>query len=331
MTLKNIYVLAIFAIVISSCEKTVPPPKFSLIPVRYGPEDILIDNSTGEDRILASCSARRQQYGSSGDIVSVNIQDNTFHIMERQGEPEGFILHPHGFDIVTISSTTYLYVITHKSYNDTGNFIVRYIVNNKLLTFDKLYSSPFIVSPNAIALLPDGGFYFSNDGNEDLLNIFLKPTNGSLIYSDVDGNMSIAEDGLRYPNGVAIKGSKLFLATVLGNALYSYDINNDRTLSSKKILCSGYGWDNFRWNGKMLIAARHSDIPKFLSHYVDAKSYSPSEIAAIDTATGLQDIILKNDGSIISGVSTALIHNDKIYCGQIFEPYIVAFDDDYAY
>lgn len=321
--------LALFILLLASCDKDSQLQKFANIPVFYGPEDILVDNSTSSVRILASCSARRSQYGSAGEIAAINLSDYTYTIMPRVGEPVGFSLHPHGFDIVTLSGNTYLYVIAHRPINDTGNCIVRYKVDADRLEFDKIYFHGLISSPNAIAVTNDGNFYFSNDGNESILNIILKPTNGTLIYGDIEGNMKIVDDGLRYPNGVAVNDKNVYLATVLGDAIYKYDIATENSLENKQKICSGYGWDNFRWYENNLIVARHTDISKFLLHYTDESKYSPFEVVEIDPSTGSEKVILKDDGSIISGVSTALVWEDKIFCGQIFEPYIVSFDKDF--
>ncbi len=326
---KIFHVLLILPLLIS-CKKETYTLDYTNIPVYYGPEDILLDYSLSDVRLLASCAARRSQYGDSGEIIEINLQDNSYNRLTRTGEPVGFSLHPHGFDIVTLSGVTYLYVITHRPFNDTGNAIIRYKIDNHALKYDRIYFHGLIKSPNAIAVLPNGGFYFSNDGNESLLNILIKPTNGSLIYSDEDGNMKVVDEGLRYANGVAVRDKKVFLATVLGDAVYSYDRDENFMLTNKRKLCSGYGWDNFRWKEDKLIAARHTDIPKFLLYYTDDSNFSPFEIVEIDTATGNQKIMLKDEGSTISGVSTALVWEEKIYCGQIFEPFIVSFNKNYG-
>jgi hypothetical protein len=291
----------------------------------FGPEDILLDENNGNARILASCSARREKYGDGGEIYEIDMATNISKILPRTNEPQMFVLHPHGFDITTINEKTYLYVIAHRPFNDTGNSVVRYLVEKERLIFDKIYINSLIVSPNALAALPNGSFYLSNDGNENILNILLKPNNGSIIYSSEDGEMKTVDNGLNYANGVAVKNGKLFLATVLGKAIYSYDILDNNDLINKKRLVANTGWDNIRWNEDKLIVARHTDISKFLAHYVSEKNYSPFEIASIDTSNGNSKILYQNDGSIISGVSTALLYKNNIYMGQIFEGYVTMF------
>jgi sugar lactone lactonase YvrE len=80
----------------------------------------------------------------------------------------------------------------------------------------------------------DGHAYIGNFGTTQH-NVNVKPT--CLIHVTPDGDANIAADNLEFPNGTVITpdGKRMILGETYAGRLTSYDINDDKSLSNRKV------------------------------------------------------------------------------------------------
>lgn len=323
------YLFFIACIGFFSCKKEVHTLVQPLkITTGYGPEDMVLDESTNPARILISCNTRREYQPLEGEIYALNTADNQVVKLPREGEPEGLTLNPHGIDIEMVDGEWCLYVISHQSFNDSTHAVLKYKIAADKLIFEEIYVHPLLLSPNALTVMPDGSFYVSNDdgGGDAIAEQLFNPLGGTVIYFDSNEHWSKVAEYIRFSNGICALDKKLYLATSRNKGVFEYDIQADGSLTNKKELCNLDGWDNLRvCNGK-IIGARHTDQAKFLRHSLSEENISPWAIYEINPENGDYRKLAENDGSIISGVSTGLVYNGKVYVCQIFESYIVVYE-----
>lgn len=87
--------------------------------------------------------------------------------------------------------------------------------------------------PNDLTLdTQNGGFYFSDPGDSSKE----KPI-GTVHYVDRKGKTTLCDDGLAFPNGIALTpdGKKLYLAESQTNQVHVYDVTEPGKLSKRKL------------------------------------------------------------------------------------------------
>ena len=87
------------------------------------------------------------------------------------------------------------------------------------------------------------------------------------------------------------------------------------------------GLDNISFiNDNEVLVTAHLKQIAVLKHYKDPKNISPTVIYRVNINTGDYKAVYADKGSDISGGSTALYYNGKIYISQIFEPFLLKCD-----
>ncbi|MFN8259472.1 MAG: SMP-30/gluconolactonase/LRE family protein [Chitinophagales bacterium] len=319
--IKKFLFLIVILCSILSCQKEKQHKSYSKIVTAPGPEDIVFD--ARNNRILVSCNERRSGHPFSSEIQQIDILTNTCTALSVIDLPS-IPFNPHGFDLQTVNGIPYLYVINHYKDDEASSSVLQFKINQDNLTFIKEYKHPLLISPNDLTVLPSGGFYFSNDKNSaDILELLTNPKAGSLVFCDGTDTWKKVDSAIGFPNGLYAEGNKLFLATSRNNALYSYDMQSDGTLLNRRVLSGINGMDNISINGDELIVAVHPDEVRFaLLSYIPT-TLSPSRTYSIDKRTGVAKVIFKDDGSMISGSSTALVVGNDLYLSQVFEGFVL--------
>jgi len=298
------------------------PGIIHLLPTGYGPEDIVLDSLHHPSRILVSCSSRRPEYPPYGEIEAIDPLTGSRVVMKRTGEPEGLIFKPHGISLVQAGEIQYLYVISHN--DDNGiHPIIQYQIDDNTMTFVRMLNSKLLVSPNALQAFPDGSILVCNDAatrNSTKEKIFRLKL-GNILYYDETGNWSIVADSLGMPAGLTGMGNRIFVSAALENKLYSYQFS-DGQLMDKKIICSVKGPDNIRIHNNELILTSHSKPFRFIRHVKNQSRRSPSMVFSVNPLTGELTKLFYDNGRNISAASVALIFNNRLVIGQIFEPFI---------
>ena len=306
---------------IFSCEKVTLRKTYTKIATAPGPEDIVLDKSN--NRILVSCDERRIAQPLNGEIQQINIETNECKNLPLLNLP-AIPFYPHGFDLQKVNGIDYLYIINH--YKDVANTssVLQFKINVENLEFVKEYKNSLLISPNDLTVMSNGSFYFSNDKNSPgILEYLTNPNAGSVGYCDGNNDWKKVDSSITFPNGLYNENNKLFLATSRNHALFTYDIQNDGTLSNKSTLSTINGMDNILVNGDELIVAVHPDEVKFALLSFLPETLSPSKTYSINKQTGAAKAVFYDDGKIISGSSTALVVGNDLYLSQVFEGFVL--------
>ena len=213
-------------------------------------------------------------------------------------------------------------MITHDDQKNVHP-IIQYLIDGDDLIFVKLLSSRLLISPNALQAFPDGSLLVCNDAAErnNMKEKIFRLKRGNVVFCDNRGNWSVVADKLGMPAGLTGMGNRIFVSGTLENKLYSYQLA-DGQLTNKKLVCIIKGPDNIRICNGNLIVTSHSKPFKFIRHVKDKSRESPSLVLSVDPLTGKSARLFYDDGKQISAASVALIFNNQLVIGQIFEPCI---------
>lgn len=327
-----------FVITFASCSSKLPIAKHRnsvKIIVGPGPEDIVLDTfSTSYPRILASCSQRREKNPFYGEICEVNLNNDTYKILSRLNEPEGMVFRPHGIDLVKNSDgELLLYCISHNKEKKEHSIII-YSVFADQLKFKEKLDSPLLVSPNDVTADCSGEIFVTNDAGKhgSTIEPLLKLKRSNVVhYYPAEKKWNVAADRFSYANGIAINhcmSDNIILSTVRSNKLFMLQnsgVNKDVYLP--KTIAKLKGLDNITFvNDKEILVTAHLKQVAFLKHFKDAKNISPTVVYRVNIITGDYSTVYSDDGSNISGGSTALYFNNKLYISQVFEPFLLKCD-----
>lgn len=302
------------------------------IVVGPGPEDIVLDTfSSSNPRILASCLQRRKGNPHYGEICEVDINNNNFKILKRTKEPEGLVFRPHGFDLVKNSKgEILLYCISHNDEKKEHSIII-YAVYADRLEFKEKLDSPLLVSPNDVTADCSGQIFVTNDAHKrgSTMESLLKLKRSNLVRFDPVGKIwNVAAERFSYANGIAVNhcpADYAILSTVRSNKLYLLKKQaDDKGRYSKTVIAKLKGLDNITFlNDHEVLVTAHLRPIAFLKHYKDAKNISPTVVYKVNIFTGEYKAIYVNDGSAISGASTALYYKGQLYLSQVFESFLL--------
>lgn len=311
------------------------PPKLQEKTIHIGPgtEDMVLDTLNGQQRLLVSCSQRRKDLPEFGDIVALNLKNDSKDTLARTGEPAGLSFHPHGIDLVKgADGTPLLFVVNHEDTPDgKRNSILVYEVMGNTLVFKKQHTDKTIVSPNDVAGLPDGGFYATNDSKRSkmgfgwLMEKLFKVRTSTIVYCNAQGQCINANDKkLAYANGILIVNDLVYVAATQKKTLAEYQRLADGTLQYNRNVVKLNGLDNIsQVNADHAIIAAHPKPGKFLKHARNAEKLSPGVVYLVKLDNGKTEELFANDGSKISGNSVAVAHGNSFYIGQVFEDWIL--------
>jgi gluconolactonase len=114
--------------------------------------------------------------------------------------------------------------------------------DKKVSVIPSTYNGKPLNGPNDLWNTPDGGVYFTDPyykrtwWDHDTM-----PQNCQAVYYLAPDHKTIMRviDDLKAPNGIVgtLDGKSLFIADISGNKTWKYSINNDGSLSAKKLFC----------------------------------------------------------------------------------------------
>ncbi len=307
------------------------------IDVGGGPEDMAIDHSLGYPRIIVSCKERRKENEEKGSFYSIDL--NTHQSKQLHIEPANFEIFPHGIDIVTIDSTTYLYAISHHQEGDTWRHpVFRFKIKGDTLALDEsqVLENALMSVPNDLDVLSDGSFYASNyvpnTNPNEVTKAVLGIKTGSIVHYDGKGNWQIAEKGFCFPNGIWIDEAKnlLFVANGACHEVLRYEINGDGRLKANSKQSTAQQSEKITLGDNLLLdnegrlwTAAHPCPLDFSAHAENSEEKSPIQAFVIDPMTLKAGNVFQNNGELISAASTALFINQRLYISQVFDPFIL--------
>lgn len=302
----KLIVLLVIGIVFSSCSSKLLTSQsyttFKQIDVGGGSEDFLLDTIEG-NRLLISCDERREK-NKQGSIWEYNFNNKVAKPLPFETELS-FNFHPHGICLVKTPEKTYLFVINHESKDN--NEIDRFIVKNDKLALDRRFTN-LIGTPNDVFAVSANEFYYSD----------YKFFGGNIVQYNGEYNKIVKH--LNYANGIYIENNTLFFSTTLKGHLYKVDLNTKKKQKLAKIK----GADNImEYSSNELLITSHPRFVKFVKHAINSTKISPSVVYKVSKNSKQKELIFYDTGSKISATSTAFVHNERLYLGQVFEHFIL--------
>jgi len=298
--------------------------------VGSGPEDMVPDTLNDTKRLLISCASRRDAQADFGEIVSYDLVSGKIDTLVRTNEPDTLLFRPHGICL----EKDILYIISHEREPDC-HIVLLYKVDGDKLIFQELIRSTLLNSPNALVTGPSGEIYVVNDSGKrgSLAEKMFRLRRANVIRlskgSKGDWKAEIVITGLGYPAGINRIGNAIFVGDAVLHKIHMYTISGGELVSAGEI--DGLkGNDNIRIYKDMLLVPGHVKPLKFVGHARKGK-ISPVEVFLSNPETGTTESLFFDDGTRISGGSTAVIYNDNLYISQVFEPYILRICVDRIY
>jgi hypothetical protein len=324
------------------------------LPIGSGPEDLVLDTLTTVPRLLVSCDARRASEVPAAGIWTLDPASRQTAELPRFDEPESFIFHPHGIDLVwqplppgsvaagegalrpdQEKAVPVLYVINHDDHRDEHS-VIAYRVFPDHLTFLRSWTDPLLNSPNALTVLNDGTLLVTNDSGKrgNRLEALLKRKKSTVVAWNATRNKWwVAADNLAYANGIVSRRNRVYVATTRQSRVFAYHWDGEM-LQERVELARVSGADNLRWDGEDLLVAGHPSIFAFVRHASSAARKSPVKVWRIPGSTTnspavasdkppAPECIYADDGSIISGAATAMIWDGHLYLSQVFDPFVL--------
>lgn len=323
-----------------------------------GPEDLEVEGRLpNARRLLISSQDRRASPLPQGAIFSLSEGDERPRRLPLLGR-DGCSFHPHGMSLVVHEGTPYLYVINHHDPADVGagagclpsgkwkakvSSVEVFRVEREALHFlTRLADPEKLTNPNDLVALPDGTVWVTNpaDGLAAVREGLLRRNVTSRLAlftcsptSEEPGCQGTWKKGRRfgtYLNGIAERngGQELFVTSTAEGKIYRLDAASARgeSASEPETLTKVAGADNLSWadaDRTQLLVAGHPDVRQYLQHSASAKAPSPSQLTAVEVATGRTEVLFADGGSRLSGSSVGVRAGEVWYLGQVFEPYLL--------
>ena len=307
------------------------PADFSVsaerIAVGPGPEDMVLD-TLFSPRLLISCAARREAYKPYEEIEALDLLSMERSVLVRSNEPDSLVFRPHGIFL----DGDLLYVISHEREPDIHPILI-YQVHERHLEFKEKILTGKQHSPNALVTGPRGEIYLVNDSGKrgSIIEKALKLKRASVVMlrKNAEGQWEshfMATD-LGYPAGMNRFGNEIFAGDATLNLIHHYRIS-EKGLTPLPNIEGLKGNDNLRIHQGKILTCAHVKPLRFVRHAKNQAKHSPVKVFLVDPQSGKTETLFANEGSQISGASTAIIFDDYLYISQVFEPYILKVKTD---
>ncbi len=275
---------------------------FSKINTFFGPEDLALDTTGKEERLIIACDERREGK-LAGKILAYDIKKDTTYELKLVFNKNKLAFHPLGIALYK----NCLFIINHSSKNQAE--ILRCTLKTKSIIIDTILKDKSIDFPNDIFAVNSDEFYTTN----------YHYINGNITHYK-NNTYTIIDKGLKLPNGIIKVKNQLIVSTTLGNSLISYDIKNNY---KKKKIAKIKGADNLSYDSKNIILSSHPKFIRFFKHSKDESKSAPSVIFSLDLKTKTKKVIYSNNGEQISAASGALFYKNKLYITQVFDNFVL--------
>lgn len=301
-----------------------------------GAEDITVDAPTGYAYL--SADDRRASLGGEpvqGGIYGLDLT-RPDSVPQRLTEELPFSFHPHGLYLFRGNpGVQRLFVVNHREDGSETIEIFRISSPGQISHLETI-SYPELISPNDVVAVGPRRFYVTNDHGyprghwmqtlEDYLGLPL----AKISYFDGEKGHIVAKT-LRYANGINISpdGRYLYVAEVVARKVRRFEIGDrPETLRRDEVLPVGTGADNLEWDSEgYLWTGAHPHLLAFAAHARDEQALSPSQAVRINPESGATDIILSDNGELLSGSSVAAYWQNTLLVGPVFADHILRCSD----
>jgi arylesterase/paraoxonase len=288
-----------------------------------GIEDLDIDSETGT--VFLSSHDRRNR-ASNGAIWSMNTDGKLLKNLTEHLNLSQF--RPHGISFLNINGSKFLFVISHR---DEKDIVLKFRFAKDSLSLENSYSSTDFSSPNDLCATDENAFFITNDhgtvkGWKKTLVDFLRLPVGNVVYFD-NGKSTVVLDKITYPNGVLVHNDEVYVSSTIGNYIAAYTPKSaNYHLEEVRRISTPHAPDNLMAWGNRIYTAGHPKLLAFTKHVKSSNAKSPSSVYYLQNGE-IHEILL-NDGTLLSGSSTALpVFDSKgkqtIFVGSVFEQKIL--------
>ncbi|KAG0695903.1 hypothetical protein DFH29DRAFT_1083182 [Suillus ampliporus] len=260
--------------------------------------DHLDVNGTVASRfVIAGCDPNRKAWNTvmgplhnadpRGYLWLVDTQDNSLQRIELEGYPEGHDFHPLGLEVTPSQdgAPSTLYIVNHaREKTVIEHFVISPDAPTQAL-WQRTLSSPWFVSPNALAITNETSFYVSNDHLmtrrlpfplapilplvESIAGLPLSWLAHVTVNPDGTITHELAALGVAFSNGVAISpdGTTLALSSTTLGQIYFYDRNTTtNALKYRETVNVPFFSDNIMFDEHgALIATGHPHFPSLVA------------------------------------------------------------------
>lgn|GEM_PF-1626598 len=216
---------------------------------------------------------------------------------------------------------------------------------SRLVFIQRLTAPSILTNANDLVALPDGQIWITNpppttlqqlrEGlfehvNSKVVHFACKDRDAkSLRCASTPESWSVAWEGGRFVNGIEYAPAngtapeRLFVASSAGKAIYPFLVTSTGELVEGLKLDLDTAPDNLTWidpeRRHTLLIAAHPNLRRLVQHAIRHRSRSPSQVVRLE----LGDVprswtVFRNDGSVVSGASTAACFEGDLILGKIF-------------
>ena len=277
-------------------------------------------------------ASRRAGDLKQGGLYFMDLKTDTFQVKSLTaniGKP----FYPHGIDMIRLDSNRHrLFVINHVG--DTNLVEVFTLYNRDSLVYEKTLTDKTMFSPNDIVAIGENQFYFTNDKNSKTAwgkfqETYLQRSHCHITYFNGENYRDVIENGMPYSNGIRYDFNRklMYIASSRNFVVNVYNRTENGDLEFVESIPCGTGVDNIELDvaGNLWIGC-HPKLLDFSNYSQGKAATSPSEIIKI-TYHGLGDyeknIIFLDDGSNISGTSTAAVYKDLFFTGNVMDDHFL--------
>lgn len=243
-------------------------------------------------------------------------------------------LHPHGVGLYVRDGVKRLFVVNHPT--RTSSTVELFdVLDGPTLKHLRTVEAPEFISLNDVAPVGPEQFYVTIDAGTRagtfgrVVETFARMPWSGLGFFD-GAKASVAVQGLRYANGVAVSsdGATVFVSETTGRRLLAFSRDaSTGALTQRAALMTEAGLDNISIgdDGALFIGA-HPKMLEFLGHAKDPAHHSPSQVLRARYTNGafeLSDVGI-DDGSTLSGSSVAVpLGGGRTLVGSVFEKHVL--------
>lgn len=324
-----------------------------------GPEDFVVQKGKGyrADRLLVSSRDRRNDAEGTIYRVSLREKTGTAEKMELRGRG-GCSFRPHGVYL----HGDKLYVINHHEeahdrsadrscvpkadgIGARSTSIEIFEVGWGSLTLEQRLTNPELLdNANDLVVAEDGTVYVTVPPTN--FQLFQESAFGQahskVVRYDPNGSPNWTPFAVLsgYPNGIEIVGADpvgeeleydVVVSTSMEGKVYRFGQDGRQkpvpTSPFPKRFRSAH--DNFTWHrkgeeGQRLLLATHRERRRFVQHSLNEGARSPSQVWSLAPGLSEKTLAFEDDGTLVSGVSTAACAGDRLILGQVFGPAVLS-------
>lgn len=307
-----------------------------------GPEDMALSKM---HNILFVTSDDRRNFERTGSLfrMFVDICDDSLVRLDSN-YPEHF--HPHGMSIFENRTVVQLYVISHplsKIHAHSIEIFSYDLATQSLVHFETLYDNSLLTSPNDLIVIGLNLLLVSNDHKdgsmvEKVMDDISKTRSSTLVYFNGAKWSKVETSPLSaFGNGLILVTEQseefLYRSSTTDYSLLKYRLT--RTLHSDEISLSfvleeklAMAPDNLELDattGGILIAG-HPSTAMFMLHAIFHIPIPSSVVTYFGANRSIVPLYVDPVGTEISASSTAIRHDNKLYVGQVFDPFVLMCD-----